>query len=353
MLLWGILSPIASAFVADEFFLVEGKVIAQLLDTGSGEPVWSRSIALQERYDLNDWQRGPTVWDFFFVAPFYHTWTPAKVDAVVLPHVVRKVQVELAKGILTDLQPPECSIAVVVGLNSCGLPGAPELKYAENDAQSIAALLSKSGFEDVTVLKGAEATASAVESALRESAGKSDVNIEKVVVFFSGLGTTVTGGPSLLLHGTDAEESELSLSRVFELLREIPARDRAVIVDAGFSGSEGKAFRIVEGASGTQDSVPEQVAGSHEVAFLLAGAVEGTAYESDELAHGVFTHYLLQRGLSRRADLNNDGIVTVRESLKSSAWLTTRHVHGKLQGRSQSPCTLGAGADSAELLKLK
>ncbi len=353
ILLWGILSPIASAFVADEFFMVEGKVIAQLLDTGNGEPVWTRSFALQERYDLNDWQRGPTVWDFFFIAPFYHSWTPAKVDAVVLPHVVRKVQVELARGILADVEPPACSIAIAIGLNSCGLPGSSELKYAESDAQDVAGLLSKSGFDDVTVLKGAEATVSALESILRKSAGRSDVDIERVIVFFSGLGTTVAGGPSILLHGTDAGESELSLQRLFEMLREITARDRIVIVDAGFSGSEGKAFRVAEGTSGTRVSVPEQLAGSSEVTFLLAGAVEGTAYESDELAHSVFTHFLLQRGLTRRADLNNNGIITVHESLRSSAWLTTRHVHSKLQGRSQNPCTLGADTDKMELLKLK
>lgn len=350
MLLWGILSPIASAFVADEFFRVDGKVIAQLVDTGSGEQVWSRSITLQERYDLNDWQRGPTVWDFFLIAPFYHAWTPAKVDSVVLPHVVRKVQVELAKGILADVQPPRCSIALVVGLNSCNLPGAPELKYAQSDAHAVAALLSKSGFGDVTVLEGAEATASAVEEALSKSAGRSDVDIEKVVVFFSGLGTTVAGEPSLLLRGAEASESGLSLLRVFEMLREIPARQRVVMVDAGFAGNEGKMFKIAEDAPGTGVSEPKRLNSSGEVAFLLSCGPGETSYESDELGHGVFTHYLLQRGLTRDADLNRDGAITVGESLRSSSWLVTRYAHGKLQGKTQNPCTLGAGADKTELL---
>jgi hypothetical protein len=353
MLIWGILSPIASAFVADEFFVVEGKVVAQLLDTRSGESVWSRSIPLRERYDLNDWQRGPTIWDFFFIAPFYHTWTPAKVDAVVLPHVVRKVQVELAKGILSDVQPPRSSIAVVIGLNSCGLPDSPELNYAQSDSQTVARLLSDSGFDDVTVLKGAEATVSAVEDTLRKSASRSDVDIERVVVFFSGLGTTVAGGPSVLLYGTEVEESELSLLRIFEMLREIPARDRIVIVDAGFSGIGGKTFRIAGDSSGTEAPQPGQLSGSNEVAFLLSCGLSETAYESDELGHGVFTHYLLQRGLTRKADLNNDGMITVHESLTSSSWLVTRYAHGKLQGKSQKPCIFGSDTGKTEFLKLK
>jgi hypothetical protein len=57
MLIWGILSPIVSAFVADEFFTVTGEVTGELLETSTGRQVWSHTFMLQERYDLNDWQR--------------------------------------------------------------------------------------------------------------------------------------------------------------------------------------------------------------------------------------------------------------------------------------------------------
>jgi hypothetical protein len=359
MLIWGILSPVVSAFVADEFFNVSGKVNAQLLDTATGETVWSHSITLQERYDLNDWQRGPTIWDFFFIAPFYNTWTPAKVDTVVLPHVIHKIQVELAKSILTDLPPPKRSFGVVVGLNSCGLDGAPELKYAEEDAWDLADFLEDSGFSEVVLLTGEEATSEAIESSLNEIAARTDVEVENLIVYFAGLGTTrfnkqtSTCAQALLTFGPRFEESEMTLIALLERVESIVAANKAIVIDAGFSGKGGRTYLAEEIPAGTRIEFPEAVSGTTNVAFLMSCGADETAHEFDSLTNGVFTHFLLQKGLVTDADLNKDGAVTIQEALKTGAWPVTRYVRSNMQGKSQKPCILGKDAAATRLLKLK
>ncbi len=358
MLVWGILSPIASTFVADEFYSVAGSVTAELVDTSSGSPVWSRAITLQEKYNLNDWQRGPTVWDFFFIAPFYTSWTPQKVDSVILPHVMHKIKVQLAENILKDLPPPKRSFAIVVGVNSCGLPGAPELQFAQRDAASLAELLSKHGFDDVTLLIGEQATRSKIESKLTEVAARSDVLVENFVVYFAGLGTTkfdsatTTCTQSLLTRGMTVEDCELGLVKLLKMVQSIPAASRVVVIDAGFSGESGRTYPVERIPAATVREYPAVLKNTYDISFLLASEAGETAYEFEKLRSGVFTHFLL-RGLAGKADLNSDKVITVQEALKTAAWPVTRYVRSNRPGQSQKPCMLGKNAASRKVLKLK
>lgn len=357
LFVWGILSPIAAAFVADESYTVTGRIEVKLTETKDGGEIWSRVISLQEKYDLNDWQRGPSVWDYTLIAPFYNSWTPRKVDAVVIPHVTRRIIVELAASILEDVPPPVRNLAVVVGLDSCGLFDAPVLDCARKDAQDFAKALSESGFDEVALLTGSDARRDALETHLKRTAERSDVAVENFVLYFAGLGTTrfdpeeSTCSQSLLMYGDDPEESQLPLAGLLELVEVIPAVSKAIVIDAGFISGDGRTYNPEPLPADAQLAYPDAVRSNATMTLLMACSADQSAYESELLGNGVFTHYLL-RGFSGDADLNGDGTITIQEAFKDAGWPVSRFVRGSLQGKSQKPCVLGKDPALTSLLKV-
>jgi uncharacterized caspase-like protein len=273
--------------------------------------------------------------------------------------VTRKIQIELARSILSELPPPKRTFALVIGLNSCGLPDSPELLYAEEDARSVAELLSEAGYDDVLLLKGQDATLKAIEDALAQIAARTDIDVESLIVYFAGLGTstydevTSTCSQYVLTYGAESEDCQLDLSHLAYLAALVSADHRVVMIDAGFTGSEGRTYSVGDVPAGIKRVYSETPAAKTGVAFLMSCQADETAFESDDLGHGVFTSFLLERGLRNAADMDEDGAVTVDECARSVGWLVTRHVRANTQGLTQKPCTFGKDASETELLRLK
>ncbi len=234
-----------------------------------------------------------------------------------------------ADALSSALQPRR--LAVVVGVDGYLDPAIPPLRHATADAHAIADQLASptgGGFDRVIRLtEPGDVTRDRILAELKvlgTSARREDV----VVVYFSGHGTLVRRdsgdlSPFLLVHDSrtgDLETSALDLGALRRFFSSMPARRKALIVDACFNG---------EGKSAVGPSVAEATAqlaadtpftdldglGSGE-ALLFATTLGRPAREDDELGHGTYTWFLLQ-ALSwetRAADVNGDGLVTAYEA---------------------------------------
>ncbi|MEL7372298.1 MAG: caspase family protein, partial [Myxococcota bacterium] len=196
--------------------------------------------------------------------------------------------------------------ALVIG-NNAGGPPAEDLRYAEDDARKVAAVLEELGGyrpSDVTVIKGAQADA--VRQAFMRITRKVQAAHEQgfhatLLVYYSGHAR----GGELWMNG-----SRLPLSELRERLHQAPADVRIGIVDACEAGN---LTRLKGGRRGpsflfeSDDSTP-----ARGLILIGSSAVDEASQESDELGGSFFTHYLTS-GLRGDADESGEGRVTLAE----------------------------------------
>jgi hypothetical protein len=80
----------------------------------------------------------------------------------------------------------------------------------------------------------------------------------------------------------------------------VPAKSQIIFLDAAYSGVEAPV------------SAHPETSSSKDRAVLSSTSSTGVAIESGNLQHSVFAYFLLQ-GLSGKADLNGDGVITIEE----------------------------------------
>jgi hypothetical protein len=231
---------------------------------------------------------------------------------------------------LKELLRPRRS-ALLIGVDSYLDPTFPDLRFSASDATAMAEVLSSptgGGFEEVTVLVGAEDTTRV--RILRElrllsrRLGPEDI----LVVYFSGHGTLapVGGGESELFllpsdaNSADLSSTALSLSSIRSFIGDLPAERKAMIVDACFNGA-GKSVAnptLSAEVAATLGSRPQVRTGDLGVgeSYLFASSLGRPAFEDDELRQGVYTHYLLQAmtWARQQSDLDGDGVLTAWEA---------------------------------------
>jgi len=202
-------------------------------------------------------------------------------------------------------------LAVVVG-NNVGTGRRAPLRYAENDAAKIAAVLRDLGGvhgPDVFLLQGAPL--SRLRGVLGEvsarvgawSREKPEANLV-LLFYFSG-------------H-SDGEAIELGRERLAfrdlrKMLRETGAQVRVTIVDSCQSG------RLVAAKGGQLGPafdvrLSDDLASTGE-ALLMSSAASESSLESREIHGSFFTHHLVS-GLRGAADFSGDGRVTLSEAYR-------------------------------------
>lgn len=199
--------------------------------------------------------------------------------------------------------------AVIVG-QAVGLPGDERLRFAETDAQRVAAVLRELGgfaAEDIVVLtrsKAAELRRAliTVNARLREVPGET-----VLFVFYSGH----ADAEALHLAGTALAADELR-----DLVAGSSATARVLVIDACRSGGATRrkgGQRAAAFAIDVQDRLQ-----SRGVAILHSSAEGEDSQESDRLAASFFTHYLVS-ALRGAADADGDGRVTLSEAFSFAA----------------------------------
>lgn len=216
-------------------------------------------------------------------------------------------------------------VALLVGIDTYEDTAFPTLRHAAHDAEALAGVLRDpmgGGFDEIELLSGGpnrERVVRSLQSLARELR-REDV----VIVYFSGHGTRVRADGTTrryLLQGdsraADLETTALDLEALQQWFSGLPAARKGLIVDACFNG-DGKS---VVRPAGRDLPVPETFAPPTTVlgmgeAHLFATSPGRPALEDDQLAHGVYSYFMIE-ALSwgfRDADRDADGLVTAWEA---------------------------------------
>jgi hypothetical protein len=222
---------------------------------------------------------------------------------------------------------PPNRFAVVIGVNGPDHGDLPRLRYADDDAVAMHALLTEAGVQSVLytsldddtqrrnpgVHPSGRATWTAIEAAfaalerpLRAAADAG--NDPELYIFFSGHGDVSQGEGYVVL-----EDGRLTRSRLRTLLERTKIARQHVVIDACRSyylafekGGPGKRSkldrRIVEDERGLPD----------RVGFILSTSSDRESHEWDRFQGGVFS-YEVRSALRGAADANGDGVITYAE----------------------------------------
>jgi len=230
--------------------------------------------------------------------------------------------------------------AVVVGVEDYKGGNVGRAAFALRDARAVAdAVRSLKSHKNssVTLIEGAKATLPALKKAL-EAVKPCDI----FVFFFAGNGGTsfAEGAPHcLLLYDTTFPDMKnaLPLSDLLKLCRKVKAKQRIVLIDAGFNMSgEGRTPAVTE-AKPKIHALPTLK--DEDMVVIVACDGTQTAYSSglSRVRHGFFTYFLL-KALAGKADKNKDGKLTegeIFEFLKSRVKEESSDI--------QTPVRLGEG----------
>lgn len=211
------------------------------------------------------------------------------------------------------------SWAVVIGVDDYA--HWPKLSHAVRDADAVKNLLvSKLGFKAAHVisLQNQSATRSNVMAAFNEQLPKSGLKkTDNLFVFFAGHGGTrhLSSGRDLgYIIPVDASTDDLAgdaipMTELQNISESLVARHVIFIMDACYSG-----LGLVRGG-GPQSSPGNFLRdNAHRVGrqMLTAGGADQMVADGGPGGHSIFTWTLLQ-GLSGKADLNGDNIITGTE----------------------------------------
>jgi hypothetical protein len=241
--------------------------------------------------------------------------------------------------------------AVVVGVARYKNAGAglANLRYADSDATSFRDfLLSPQGGsfpkENILTLLNEDATNEALRSALFTFLSKPRPD-DLVVIYLAGHGSPDPNDSRnlyFLTYDTDADDMGGTAFPMFQFQdvfeRVLKARRVVTFVDSCHSFGVSGEKNLPGPHNNLINQYIQRFASNGERAVLTASNTSELSYEDTRWGggHGVFTYYLLQ-GLSKAADANHDGTVTVAEL---STYLRER-VSGATDGRQNPQAIIG------------
>jgi len=216
-----------------------------------------------------------------------------------------------------DLKQPE-AYAVVIGISQYREETIPKIAYAVKDAEAMAQLLEKQAGlpkSHIRVLTEAKATGNDLHTIGKWLSMR--VKPESTVyVYYAGHGTPdAQGGAPYLVPWDghpDYPEGLFPLQDLYTSLEKLPAKDVIVLLDACFSGAEGRSV-LAKGARPMVLSMENPLVTSKSKLIVLAAATgQQMSSDYDKAGHGLFTHAVLT-GLQGGADTDKNGLVTLKE----------------------------------------
>jgi TPR repeat protein len=251
-----------------------------------------------------------------------------------------------------DAKPEGKKIALLVGVKKYKKEELSDLKYTENDVNRLAELLRRSGYQRVVVMTqraGVEdpdlaPTGENIREVLM-SLLKNLKPQDSVLLAFSGHGVQFKDGKDHYFCPADARladpKSLLSLAAVYDELKRCNAGAKVLLVDACRVNPEPEGAKFAAKVERQAQDLIEPPGG---VAALFSCSKGEASYESNDLQHGVFFHFVLE-GLKGKA-VNKKGEVTIEALsayVKSEVddWIKdkisvkksqTPHLRGNLRG---------------------
>lgn len=195
--------------------------------------------------------------------------------------------------------------ALIAGSNAGG-PDQVQLKYAETDARSFAAVMEELGgvrSEDLVLLVGPDLSGfkagfARVQQMVKSLAGGGER--PELIVYYSGH----SDDEGLILGRERFPWEDLRRQ-----INDIPADVKVAILDSCSSGS----LTRPKGGVSRPAFLIDASADMKGHAYLTSASAEEAAQESDRIGGSFFTHYLIS-GLRGAADTVGDGVVTLNEA---------------------------------------
>ena len=212
--------------------------------------------------------------------------------------------------------------AIVIGIKDFANPRLA-LTYPVADAELFASTLEARGrglFSDIHVrrlLKPAETTNQAIIAALKQA--QHDVGPEDLFVFYVASHGTVDDGQYLLITSnvgstTTArlKQDALTQDSLKELISNIPASKKLVVLDTCSAGQLGDAIQVAMLTRGMSDDTAMKVLSRAVGSTVLSAATSVQEALEGYKGHGLFT-YVIVEGLNGAADADKDGFVKTLE----------------------------------------
>jgi hypothetical protein len=229
-----------------------------------------------------------------------------------------RIDVELAP-LESSTPTKEHAYAVIFGVER--YRDLPQVDYATRDAEMVKRYLVKTlGYreQNIVMLLNDRVTRSQIEARLEKWLPKqinNDPNSE-VFVYYGGHGAPDPETNQSFLVPYDGDPSYLEttaygVKRLYQVLKELPAKQVTVVLDSCFSGTGGRSV-IAKGARPMLITVDSPVVSSQNLTVFTAATNTQISSAYQEKRHGLFTYYFL-KGLQGEADLNKDGVVSLRE----------------------------------------
>ncbi|MFJ8271146.1 caspase family protein [Streptomyces sp. NPDC094154] len=240
------------------------------------------------------------------------------------------------------------ALALVVGIDAYK-DRWPKLSCCAHDADQVAAVLQMQeyGF-NVTLLQNEEATKTDI---LRWLVDAKNSGADKILFYFSGHGASTDLGHYLVTYDNRDFDEGVALPDILRILEPSEAQDSQVFVlldcchsGGAVTGAGGSVIRVSELRNSEILDVVRQVESSSAV--VAACTENQTAWEINNLGHGIFTYYLLYALTGAAAD--HTGSVTAhsiyevisREMSKGSSGHDQLPVFG---GRVRGRLLIGSG----------
>jgi hypothetical protein len=225
----------------------------------------------------------------------------------------------------------EQKLVLSIGIGNFDDTRWPTLKFVEKDAASVYQAL-KNNFDGGWLLTpqstGKAVTRQAVLDAITQLEKESRSENDTIVIYFSGHGTLAPGPRPengglglrkfLVMGDTKFAQPEATALGIDDLLtrfQKLRSRRKALIIDSCYAGG-GKAYLtpqimtiLAQQKAGAMQEPVDSVVES--AAIYTASAWAEEARESEKLAHGVYTYFLLE---GFKSDLDGDGAVSMSEA---------------------------------------
>lgn len=233
---------------------------------------------------------------------------------------------------------------------------AYDLNYAQADARGLTQKIVEQNqgiFKSIqkTELYDTDATRSSILKAFKTIAAKAKPE-DVFVFYYAGHGTIdQENGETFYLVPTDVTKiygdteqlkaKAISDEELKNNLMNVKAQKQVVLMDACHSGAAIANMKVRAAAS--EEKAMVTLARSSGVVILASSGTKQFATEFEELKHGTFTYAMLE-GLEGKADLGNDGQVTVNE-LKLYMDNRVPELTEKFGGKAQYPNSFLSGND--------
>lgn len=223
------------------------------------------------------------------------------------------------------------SFSLIVGINHYSHERIPDLKFAENDAKTVASVLPALGFPktNIKLLLGEQTavTREVIQEVLEKEFNPKMEEGDRFLFYFAGHGVSYKANKRsrgyMLMQDSEIvgklpnrlnpalkkiPAKSLEMGQFLNFIESLPVKHKLLLLDACFSGFMRYERSIPVGPA---DISKKLIQWTNEPAtqVLTAGRSGQKVYEKEADQHGVFTRYLL-KGLEGHADPRGDGIIS-------------------------------------------